>query len=282
MSKKVIVGIGEILWDMLPSGKALGGAPANFAYHAKRLGEEGWAVSAIGEDPLGREIMEIVTEKQLCGLISVTDKPTGTVQVELDARGVPTYTIMEDVAWDNIPFTPEMEALAVRADAVCFGSLVQRMGSRSVVLRFLRTTRPECLRVFDINLRQHYYSPEVVEESLKLADILKINDEEIRIVAEMFGLGSDDTVACRALIARYGLRLVILTRGADGSEVITADEVIPQAAGKAEVVDTVGAGDSFTAAFVVAYLRGKSLAEAQRLASDTAAYVCSCKGAMPL
>ena len=281
MSKKVIVGIGEILWDLLPSGKALGGAPANFAYHATRLGEEGWAVSAIGNDALGREIMDIVTGKRLKNVISVTDKPTGTVQVELDARGVPTYTIMEDVAWDNIPFTPEMAALARRADAVCFGSLVQRMASRESVLRFLRATRPEALKVFDINLRQHYYSREVLEESLNLADILKINDEEIRIVADMFGLGGDDTAVCRALIDHYALRLVILTKGADGSEVITADEVIPQPAGEAKVVDTVGAGDSFTAAFVVAYLQGKSLAEAQRLASDTAAYVCSCKGAMP-
>ena len=281
MSKKVIVGIGEILWDLLPSGKALGGAPANFAYHATRLGEEGWAVSAIGNDALGREIMDIVTGKRLKNVISVTDKPTGTVQVELDARGVPTYTIMEDVAWDNIPFTPEMEALARRADAVCFGSLVQRMGSRDSVLRFLRATRPEALKVFDINLRQHYYSREVLEESLNLADILKINDEEIRIVADMFGLGDDDIAACRTLIDRYSLRLVILTKGAEGSEVITADETIPQPAGEAVIVDTVGAGDSFTAAFVVAYLRGDSLADAQRLASDTAAYVCSRKGAMP-
>ena len=280
--KKVIVGIGEILWDMLPSGKALGGAPANFAYHAQRLGEEGWAVSAIGGDPLGDEIMDIVKGKKLRNIIAVTDKPTGTVQVSLDAKGVPTYNIMEDVAWDNIPFTPEMEALAARADAVCFGSLVQRMASRDSVLRFLRATRPEALRVFDINLRQHYYSQEVLDESLKLADILKINDEEIRIVADMFGLGVDDTAACRALIARYGLKLVILTKGADGSEVITADEAIPQKVGKVTVVDTVGAGDSFTAAFVVAYLRGDSLSDAQRLANETAAYVCSCKGAMPL
>ena len=243
--KKVIVGIGEILWDMLPGGKALGGAPANFAYHASRLGEEGWAVSAVGDDPLGAEIMEIVAEKRLNHLIAVTDQPTGTVRVSLDAKGVPSYNITEDVAWDNIPFTPEMEALAVRADAVCFGSLVQRMASRDSVLRFLRATRPEALRVFDINLRQHYYSREVIDESLKLADILKINDEEIRIVADMFGLGDDDTAACRALIARYGLQLVILTKGADGSEVITEDESFPQKAGKVKVVDTVGAGDSF-------------------------------------
>ena len=280
--KRVIVGIGEILWDMLPSGKALGGAPANFAYHAMRLGEEGWAVSAIGDDDLGREIMDIVGSKGLKNIISVTDKPTGTVEVELDGRGVPTYNIMEDVAWDNIPFTPEMEVLASRADAVCFGSLVQRMNSRRSVLGFVRAMRPDALKVFDINLRQHYYSREVIKESLKLSDILKINDEEIRTVADMFGLGDDDVAACRSLIASYGLRLVILTKGADGSEVITADEVIPQSVGHVDVVDTVGAGDAFTAAFVVAYLRGETLAQAQRLATETASYVCSCKGAMPL
>jgi len=280
--KKVIVGIGEILWDMLPSGKALGGAPANFAYHAMRLGEEGWAVSAIGDDELGREIMDIVNSKELRNIIALSDKPTGTVEVELDDRGVPTYNIMEDVAWDNIPFTPEMEELAKKADAVCFGSLVQRMNSRGSVLAFVRAMRPDALKVFDINLRQHYYCREVLEESLRLADILKINDEEIRIVADMFGLGDDDAAACRSLIADYGLKLVILTRGADGSEVITADELIPQSVGHVDVVDTVGAGDAFTAAFVVAYLRGDSLAEAQRLATETASYVCSCKGAMPI
>lgn len=280
--KKVIVGIGEILWDMLPSGKALGGAPANFAYHAMRLGEEGWAVSAVGNDALGREILDIVASKRLNNLIALSDKPTGTVEVELDARGVPTYNIMEDVAWDNIPFTPEMEELAKKADAVCFGSLVQRMSSRDSVLRFVRAMRPDALKVFDINLRQHYYGREILEESLKLADILKINDEEIRIVAGMLGLGDDDAAACRSLIADYGLKLVILTRGAEGSEVITADEVIPQAVGQVDVVDTVGAGDAFTAAFVVAYLRGDPLADAQRLATETASYVCSRKGAMPI
>ena len=279
--KKTIVGIGEILWDMLPSGKALGGAPANFAYHAGRLGEEGWAVSAVGDDALGREILDLVKSKGLRNLIAVTDKPTGTVQVELDDRGVPAYNIMEDVAWDNIPFTPEMEELAKRADAVCFGSLVQRMNSRPSVMRFIRAMRPDALKVFDINLRQHYYSCEVIEESLMLADILKINDEEIRILAGMLGLSDDAVTACRELIGNFGLRLVILTKGPEGSEVITADKVIPQGVDDVEIVDTVGAGDSFTAAFTVAYLRGDSLAEAQRLASATASYVCSRKGAMP-
>ena len=279
--KKIIVGIGEILWDMLPSGKALGGAPANFAYHAGRLGEEGWAVSAVGDDALGHEILELVASKGLHSMIAVTDKPTGTVQVELDDRGVPAYSIMEDVAWDNIPFTPEMEELAKRADAVCFGSLVQRMNSRSSVMRFIRAMRPDALKVFDINLRQHYYSCEVIVESLMLADILKINDEEIRIVAGMLGLSDDAVTACRELIGNFGLRLVILTKGPEGSEVITADKVIPQGVDDVEIVDTVGAGDSFTAAFTVAYLRGDTLAEAQRLASATASYVCSRKGAMP-
>ena len=279
--KKTIVGIGEILWDMLPSGKALGGAPANFAYHAGRLGEEGWAVSAVGDDALGREILELVASKGLHSMIAVTDKPTGTVQVELDDRGVPAYSIMEDVAWDNIPFTPEIEELAKRADAVCFGSLVQRMNSRPSVMRFIRAMRPDALKVFDINLRQHYYSCEVIVESLMLADILKINDEEIRIVAGMLGLSDDAVTACRELIGSFGLRLVILTKGPEGSEVITADKVIPQGVDDVEIVDTVGAGDSFTAAFTVAYLRGDTLAEAQRLASATASYVCSRKGAMP-
>ena len=279
--KKVIVGIGEILWDMLPSGKALGGAPANFAYHAARLGEEGWAVSAVGDDALGQEIRDIVADKKLNNIIAISDKPTGTVEVELNEKGVPTYNIMEDVAWDNIPFTTEMEALAARADAVCFGSLVQRMNSRQTVLRFLRALRPDALKVFDINLRQQYYTQEVIEESLRLADILKINDEEIGIVSKMFSLGEDPIAACRELIALYGLDLVILTKGPEGSEVITANQVIPQGTDDMEIVDTVGAGDSFTAAFVVSYLRGDTLSQAQRLASETASYVCSRKGAMP-
>lgn len=279
--KKVIVGIGELLWDMLPSGKAIGGAPANFAYHAGRLGEEGWVVSAVGDDALGHEILDVLDEKRLHSLVAMVDKPTGTVQVSLDDAGVPTYTIVEDVAWDHIPFTPKMQDLASRADAVCFGSLVQRNGSRASVLKFLEAVPASTLKVFDINLRQHFYTPEILRKSLEIADVLKINDEEIVTLSEMFGLGSDPREACRKLIGQYSLRFVLLTKGAQGSEVISPDEVIPQGVGKVDVVDTVGAGDAFTAAFTVAYLRGDSLADAQKLAGEVTAYVCSHKGAMP-
>lgn len=279
--KKVIIGIGELLWDMLPTGKAIGGAPANFAYHAGRLGEEGWVVSAVGDDAPGHEILDVLEEKRLRRLVAFSDKPTGTVQVSLDRAGVPTYTIVEDVAWDHIPFTPEMQRLAERADAVCFGSLVQRNGSRASVLRFLESVPASALKIFDINLRQHFYTPEVLRRSLELADILKINDEEIVILSEMFGLGSDPHEACRRLIGQYSLRFVLLTKGAQGSEVISPEEIFPQGVGKVDVVDTVGAGDAFTAAFTVAYLRGDSLADAQKLAGEVTAYVCSHKGAMP-
>lgn len=279
--KKVIVGIGELLWDMLPSGKAIGGAPANFAYHAGRLGEEGWVVSAVGDDALGHEILDVLDEKRLHSLVAMVDKPTGTVQVSLDDAGVPTYTIVEDVAWDHIPFTSKMQELASRADAVCFGSLVQRNGSRASVLKFLEAVPASALKVFDINLRQHFYTPEILRKSLEIADVLKINDEEIVTLSEMFGLGSDPREACRKLIGQYSLRFVLLTKGAQGSEVISPDEVIPQGVGKVDVVDTVGAGDAFTAAFTVAYLRGDSLADAQKLAGEVTAYVCSHKGAMP-
>ena len=278
---KVITGIGEILWDLLPSGKNLGGAPANFAYHASRLGAEGWGVSAVCDDPLGREIRELVLSKKLNNILADSDKPTGTVEVSLDDKGVPSYLIKEDVAWDNIPFNDSIKALAERTDAVCYGSLVQRMNSRDAVMKFLLSMRDDALKVFDINLRQHYYDKELIDASLKMADILKINDDEIKIVEEMFNLGADDVAACRELIENYGLKLVILTKGGDGSCIVTHDRVLERGVGKVEVVDTVGAGDAFTAAFTVAYLNGDSLERAQELATETASYVCSRKGAMP-
>ena len=280
--ERPIVGIGEILFDLLPAGAQLGGAPANFAYHVNQLGGHGVAISAIGKDALGEEVKTILAEKGLKAILPEVDCPTGVVNVTLDEKGVPTYTIIEGVAWDNVPYTPEMKAVASEACAVCFGTLAQRNPvTRKTILDFIADMPADSLKVYDINLRQHFFSKEIIETSLKVADILKINDEEILIVSKLLGLDGSAEEACRSLLRLYGLRLVILTKGGDGSEVITEDTVLSVACPKVQIADTVGAGDSFTAAFIRAYLRGDTLAECHRLANEVSAYVCSKNGAMP-
>ena len=210
------------------------------------------------------------------------DCPTGVVNVTLDDKGVPTYTIIEGVAWDNVPYTPEMKAVAAQARAVCFGTLAQRNPvTRQTILSFIEDMPSDSLKVYDINLRQHFFSKEIIETSLQVADILKINDEEIVTVAGLLDLDGTPEEACRAILRAYGLRLVILTKGGDGSEVITEDNVLSVTCPKVKIADTVGAGDYFTAAFIRAYLRGDSLAECHRLANEVSAYVCSRSGAMP-
>lgn len=282
MNNPVIVGIGEILFDLLPQGPQLGGAPANFAYHVSRLGAEGYAVSAIGKDELGERVKSILTDKQLNAIIPEIDKPTGVVEVTLDARGVPSYNIIQDVAWDNVPYTDEMKALAARTTAVCFGTLAQRnVVTRNTIISFLKDTPADCLKVYDINLRQHYYSKELIEESLKISDILKINEEEIKTVSALLGLGDDPLTACRKLIEIFDLQMVIHTRGGAGSDVITPDAILSAEAPDVPVVDTVGAGDAFTAAFVYAYLRGDSIAACHQLANEISTFVCTKSGAMP-
>ena len=280
--ERPIVGIGEILFDLLPAGAQLGGAPANFAYHVCRLGGRGVAVSAIGKDKLGEEVKSILASKKLEAVLPEVDHPTGVVHVDLDGRGVPQYTIVEDVAWDNVPYTPEMKELASQAAAVCFGTLAQRNPvTRATVMSFIADMPSDSLKVYDINLRQHFYSREIIEDSLRVADILKINDEEIGVVSELLGLGPSPEQACLSLISLYGLRLVILTKGADGSEVITPDARYRVECPKVKIADTVGAGDSFTAAFVYSYLRGDSIEDCHRVANRISAFVCSRNGAMP-
>ncbi|MBR0533548.1 MAG: carbohydrate kinase [Bacteroidales bacterium] len=277
-----IVGIGEILFDLLPSGAQLGGAPANFAYHVCCLGGRGVAVSAIGKDKLGEEVKTILASKKLEAVLPEVDYPTGVVHVDLDGRGVPQYTIVEDVAWDNVPYTQEMKELARNAAAVCFGTLAQRNPvSRATVMNFIADMPADSLKVYDINLRQHFYSRVIIEDSLRVADILKINDEEIAVVSDLLGLDASPEQACRSLISMYGLRLVILTKGADGSEVITPDAKYSVECPKVKIADTVGAGDSFTAAFVQAYLRGDSIENCHNIANRISAFVCSRSGAMP-
>lgn len=281
----LVVGMGEALWDMLPEGRKLGGAPANFAYHVSQFGLDSRVVSAVGDDELGNEILANFAEKQLDCQIEKVTYPTGTVQVTLDEKGVPCYEIKEGVAWDNIPYTPALENLAKQTHAVCFGSLAQRNAvSRETINRFI-DQMPEdenVLKIFDINLRQHFYSKELIEASLKKSNVLKINDEELVVVGEMFGFADIDFQdKCWILLAKYNLKMLILTCGTEGSYVFTPGEVSFLETPQVQVADTVGAGDSFTGAFVAAILSGKTVKDAHRLAVDVSAFVCTQNGAMP-
>lgn len=281
----LVVGIGEALWDVLPEGKKIGGAPANFAYHVSQFGLESRVVSAVGEDKLGMEILENFREKKLNCMIETVPYPTGTVQVSLDAEGVPCYDIKEGVAWDNIPYTSALEGLAKQTKAICFGSLAQRsVVSRETINRFLDAMPDEdTLKIFDINLRQGFYTKEILCNSFRKCNILKINDEELVTVSRMFGYpGIDLQDNCWILLAKYNLKMLILTCGVNGSYVFTPGEVSFVETPKVEVADTVGAGDSFTAAFVSSILMGKTVREAHLRAVKTSAFVCTQNGAMPV
>ena len=281
--ERKIVGLGEILWDMLPEGKKLGGAPSNFAYHAGQFGFPSLAVSAIGQDSLASETIEALKEKRLDFLLATVPYPTGTVQVTLDNNGVPTYDIKENVAWDNIPFTDQMKAVARNCRAVCFGSLAQRNAvSRNTIRQFLSSAPDDCLKIFDINLRQNFYTKEVLQESITACDILKINDEELVQLGRALGCaGLDVSHMCRHIVGRYNLDMLALTCGTDGSYVFTPGGMSFQPTPKVDVADTVGAGDSFAGAFCAAILSGAPAEEAHRLAVRVSAFVCTQPGAMP-
>lgn len=285
MDNTFVVGMGEALWDVLPEGKKIGGAPANFAYHVSQFGLNSCVVSAVGNDKLGMEILDNFREKKLNCMIETVPYPTGTVQVELDAEGVPCYDIKEGVAWDNIPYTPALEGLARQTRSVCFGSLAQRsVVSRETINRFL-SAMPDGegqYKIFDVNLRQGFYTKEILCNSMRQCNILKINDEELVTISRMFGYpGIDLQDKCWILLAKYNLKMLILTCGVNGSYVFTPGEVSFVETPKVEVADTVGAGDSFTATFVAAILLGKSVSEAHKLAVEVSAYVCTQNGAMP-
>ena len=285
MDDKVIVGIGEALWDVLPEGKKIGGAPANFAYHVSQFGLESCAVSAVGDDELGKEIRSNFEEKKLQTLIETVPYPTGTVQVEIDKLGVPQYDIKENVAWDNIPFTPQIEELAHRTKAICFGSLAQRSKvSRNTIEQFIEAMpkTEDTLIVFDVNLRQSFYSRDVLDRSMKRCNVLKINDEELITISRMLGYqGTDLQSKCWMLLGRYHLKMLILTCGVNGSYVFTPGSMSFIATPKVKVADTVGAGDSFTGAFVASILKGLSVADAHQKAVNVSAFVCTQRGAMP-
>ena len=264
----IIVGMGEALWDVLPEGKKIGGAPANFAYHVSQFGFDSRVVSAVGRDELGEEILKVFNEKKLKMQIEQVDYPTGTVQVTLDDEGVPCYEIKEGVAWDNIPFTDELKRLALSTRAVCFGSLAQRNDvSRATINRFL-DTMPDIdgqLKIFDINLRQDFYSKEVLRESFRRCNVLKINDEELVTISRMFGYpGIDLQDKCWILLAKYNLKMLILTCGINGSYVFTPGVVSFQETPKVRSCRHSGCRRFFTAAFCASILNGKPVPEAHK------------------
>ncbi|MBR5298233.1 MAG: carbohydrate kinase [Parabacteroides sp.] len=279
--KPVVVGIGELLWDMLPSGKKAGGAPINFVYHASQLGAEGYAVSAVGNDDLGNELLHELEANSIQHIIEKVPYPTSTVQIFLK-DGIPNYEIKESVAWDYLALTTKIIDLVEDADAICFGTLGQRFKqSKDTIQRILSFVSEDAYRVFDINLRQHYYTKELIEESLYLANVFKINDEELLIVKDLFQLDGTEKETVHWFMEHYNLRMVVLTAGASCSTIYTKEEVSILPTPKVEVVDTVGAGDAFIGALIVSLLKGASLREAHECAVEIATYVCTQEGAWP-
>jgi fructokinase len=284
--KRTIVGLGELLWDLLPSGKQLGGAPANFAYIASLLGNEGTPASGIGSDALGDEALQRLTELGLSTAYvqRISAHPTGTVNVEIDSTGQPSFDIAESVAWDFLEWTQAWQQLAERADVVCFGSLAQRVPqSRATIRSFLLATRPDAIRIFDVNLRQNFYTAQILAESMQLATIVKLNHEELPKILHLFQLdhrGEEDSA--RQLLSSYNLKLVCITRGANGSLLVGPEESNEHPGIKIKVADTVGAGDAFTAALVHGYLQGASLAQINETANRVGAWVASQPGATPV
>ncbi len=283
MTKPIVLSLGEILWDMLPSGKRAGGAPVNFAYHAMMNGAEGYAASAIGEDALGDELL---AEAEKAGIHTVIQRnawPTSTVEVTL-RNGIPEYTIVKGVAWDHIAYTRQLIEVVEQADAICFGTLALRSPeSHDTIVELLKHAKPNAMKFFDINLRANFYSKELIEELLGYANIFKINDDELIMMREMFSIpeGKDED-ACKWFLDRFGLEYIILTGGATFSTIIAKDgETSTLLTPHVEVADTVGAGDSFSGSFTGKLLSGASLKEAHRAAVNTAAYVCTQHGAWP-
>jgi fructokinase len=278
-----VVGIGELLWDMLPTGKQLGGAPANFIYYCNQYEAQSWLVSAVANDQLGKEALAKVAEAGINSdyIEVLEDCPTGTVDVKLDGDGIPQYTISQDVAWDNIGFGSQLAELAAEVDAVCFGSLSQRSElSQSSIRQFLQNTSDSCIKIFDINLRQKFYSKQIIDDSLNMANVLKINDEELDIIAEMFKIEGSQLEQLKKLADMKSLDTIILTCGADGSVIFHKGQTDRHPGIKCKPIDTVGAGDSFTAMVTVGLLAERPIEQINAQANKLAASVCQNPGAM--
>jgi len=283
LNRPLVVGLGEVLWDLLPAGKFLGGAPANFAFHSNQLGAQGLVVSAIGGDALGQEIQDRFRELGLSAEgLRIVDRPTGTVTVAM-SNGQPDYTIHSQVAWDSIPFDDRLKSFAQQAAAVCFGSLAQRSEiSRRNIQQFLRSTGKECLRVCDINFRQQFFDAQTINDSLQLCNVLKLNHEELPVLAELLNLPGAEEQALPELVRRFDLKLVVLTRGGHGSSLFGRWRTSHHPGHPvSQIADTIGAGDSFTAAIVRGLLQLQDLDQLHDRAARLASFVCTQRGATP-
>ena len=280
---RLIVGLGEVLWDVFPTGKRLGGAPANFAYHAARFGHEGLVVSAIGLDRNGEDIIKELESHSLPYHLARVGFPTGTVKADISNPNAPVYTIKTRSAWSHIPFDDELREIARCTKAVCFGTLAQwNADSRRTIRLFLDNCPEDCLKVYDINLRQSYYTKATIRESLRRADILKLNEEELYVLTNLLDYKlAGEEVLCKRIMKAYGLKMIILTKGIHGSWVLWKEGKSYQGTPKVRVKSAVGAGDAFTGAFIGSHLNGATIQEAHETAVKVSAYVCTQKGAMP-
>jgi fructokinase len=285
MDNFTLIGIGEVLWDEFPGSKRLGGAPANFAFHAAQLGGNGLIISRIGDDPPGRQIKDTLDEKKIPYILSSDPlHPTGKVSVTTDEDGTPEYIIHTDASWDYLSLTDPMRKAALKADAICFGSLAQRNPvSGDAIQEFIGATKKDCLKIFDINLRQEFYSRKTLAQMLGLAGILKLNHDELDIIAEMFLKTKEETTSLEELKSMFNLDIIVLTKGKDGSRIFAdKNNDLTHKPAPVEVIDSVGAGDSFTAAVALGLLKGFDLEKIIKAASTVASHVCSKKGATPV
>lgn len=277
----LIVGIGELLWDRLPTGNRIGGAPANVVYHASNLGADGYVISAVGKDKLGDDILKEISSTKLHACIEQVDYPTGTVHVSLSG-GVPEYNIVENVAWDYIPLTDNALTLVKKADAVCYGTICSRNDvSHNTIMTLLKHTNPSSLRLFDINIRNGYYSKELITELLTFANIFKINKDEAIVLKSMLDADISDDELCRIFLEKYNLKYIIFTDGGRSSTIYSQSEKSEIKTPPVNIVDTIGAGDAFSGAFLYSTLLGMSLEESHKMAVNISAFVCSQSGAWP-
>ncbi|TIH15825.1 carbohydrate kinase [Marinifilum sp. JC120] len=284
MKQFFIAGLGEILFDVLADYEEIGGAPVNFAYHAGKLGADGAAVSTIGDDERGRRASKELMNRELClsGVSIDRDHETGYVEARLDDQGVATYYFPDDIAWDHLKLNDTAMGFAPQVDAVCFGTLAQRSEISKKAIHTFLDAAPQALKVYDMNLRQLFYSKEIIAESLQRADVLKLNDDEIKVIATMFELKGSERDMLKKLHNEFELKCSVLTRGSNGSLIISDTDGVEHPGIKIkEIADTIGAGDSFTASVAIGLLLDHSLEEISEHANRLAAHVCTCKGAMP-